>query len=33
MLVTTDPDVAKRFSMHEESEYWGLDAEASVMIR
>ncbi len=23
ILVTTDPDVARRFSMHEESEYWG----------
>lgn len=28
MLVTDDPDVAQRFDMQEESEYWGLDDEA-----
>jgi hypothetical protein len=24
-LVTTDPEVAKKYDMHEESEYWGED--------
>lgn len=28
-LVTTDPDVAKKYDMIEESEYWGSDEEAS----
>jgi len=27
MLVTDDPDVAKRFDMQEKSEYWGLDEQ------
>ena len=27
-LVTTDPDVARKYGMEDESEYWGLDDEA-----
>lgn len=25
LLVTTDPEIAAKYEMHEESEYWGRD--------
>jgi hypothetical protein len=27
--VTTDPDIARKYDMHEESEFWGPDEPSS----